>query len=418
MLVIAIVAAGLWILVCCSQLLVAGVFWRLIQTQKTTAGSVQDKPEHASILLAVRGCDPFFRQCLQAILEQKYQSFDVHLVIDNENDPAWSIAQEIKQSHPQGEKLFIHQMKSPLPTCGLKCSALIQGVQAINEDSRYLALIDSDVVAHDTWLKELTAPLTDSRIGVVTGNQWFCPESPAMAGSLVRSLWNAGSIVPTTIFANPWAGSLAMRMETIRQVNLVDLWRESIVDDGPIRKAIEPLGLRIQFQPSLITLNREQCSLAFVSNYIARTLTWSRIYESTFVFTFIHALVTTAAFVACLVVAMAAVFFDWNAFAIAAGGLIIGAAILLIAYLLVRQPISEMYKSRAMPLPKLSPGRLMKLLILLPVTQMLYFQGVIRAITAKSICWRNVTYHIKGKNRFEILNHRPLVQQSDSDLSI
>ena len=253
-------------------------------------------PLLASIVLSVRGCDPTLRHSLIGLLDQDYENYEIHVVVDNRVDTAWKVVHEIKEEFDLDHRLTIHEMREPLETCGLKCSALIQALDAIHEDSTYLVLLDADVKPHRTWLSSCIRPLqADAGIGVVTGNQWFEPLGES-TGTLIRSLWNAGAIVPTAMYANPWAGTCAMRVDDVHRSGLDLLWRKSVVDDGPIRDAMTPLGLRVHFEPSLIMINREHCSTEYVGRYISRMLTWSKLYEKTFINTVVHAAISNGAF--------------------------------------------------------------------------------------------------------------------------
>ena len=75
----------------------------------------------ASIILAVRGCDPGLRNTLIKLLDQDYQNYEIHLVVDHPKDSAWDIVQSVKSEFDIHRRLSVHQMGKPLKTCGLKC---------------------------------------------------------------------------------------------------------------------------------------------------------------------------------------------------------------------------------------------------------------------------------------------------------
>ena len=275
---IAMIAALLLIGAALIQGSIALTFGRWFVKKKSTA-LPPEKQELAAVIMSVRGCDPSLRDSLKGILSQDYKAYEVHLVVDHPTDLAWNFVHEIKSKLDKRDVLTIHELQDPSETCSLKCHAIVQALGELPRQTRFVALLDADVTPHETWLAELTGPLRDPKVGGVTGCQWFEPESPAGIGSLTRSTWNAGALVPTVYFSNPWAGSFAMRAEDLEAAGLAEIWSHSIVDDGPIKKAINDIGLRIEFAPSLIMINREPCTLAYANRWVTRMLTWSRLYE-------------------------------------------------------------------------------------------------------------------------------------------
>ena len=373
----------------------------------------EDSFELASVVLAVRGCDPGLETTLIRLLEQDYDHYQVHVVVDHRKDSAWNVAQRIKSEFDVESRLNIHEMQDPHDTCGLKCSAILQAIEAIGDASKYLVLIDSDVTPHRTWLSQLVAPLNDKKIGVVTGNQWFEP-TDANVGSLVRSLWHAGSIVPTAIYANPWAGSFAMRMEDVHRAQLAKIWKKSIVDDGPIRQAINPLGLKIHFCPNLVMINRERCTLGFVGRYMARTLTWSKMYEPTFLNTMIHCIYTVGLQIAAITLLLVSIVTgSWNSMLALLPGLLGANLVYLSSFLIVRNAISMSSNLDGQQLGSIGWLNAVKLFALTPLTFFIYGVSCLRAAIRQKIQWRQITYELRGKSDVKMLSYQPWIPDQD-----
>jgi hypothetical protein len=343
-------------------------------------------------------------------------------VVDHRRDNAWELVHEIKEQWDDQGRLTIHEMTKPMKTCGLKCSALLQGLDNLHPNSKYLVLIDADVAPHENWLSQLIAPLADKKIGVVTGNQWFEPRT-LNAGSLLRSLWNAGALVPTAIYSNPWAGTFAMRMEDVRRARLQKIWRKSIVDDGPIRRALQPLGLSIHFSPSLVMINQERCTIPFVFRYITRMLTWSRMYETTFLNTVIHASLTVGLVIAAFVMLMVAISCSaWQA-AMTIGLGLVGASLLNgLSYFVVRNAVAASANLRGEELPSATALRTIKLFLLTPLAHLIYGYSCLRASLCQQIQWRQITYQLHGKSKVKMVRYRPWIasehEQVQSEVSI
>ena len=376
----------------------------------------------ASIMLSIRGCDPGLKNTLIQLLNQDYENYEVHLIVDHKSDAAWNLVHQIKSEFDVASRFRIHEMRKPNKTCGLKCSSLLQGLNNVSHHSSYLVLIDADVTPHSSWLGQLIAPLADKKIGVVTGNQWYEPETPT-AGSVLRSLWNAGALVPTAILSNPWAGTFAMRMEDVRRAKLQKIWRKSIVDDGPIRQALRPLGLSIYFSPSLIMVNRDRCTFKYVNRYVSRMLTWSRMYETTFINTVLHAIITFGLLAASLGIFLLSMFNqNWNSAMVVGSGLLAGLVLTSISYFVVRNAVSHCIGMRGETLQRLSIARVFRYILLTPMAQFIYCVSCFRASLTQQVQWRQITYELKGKSKVEMVRYRPWIaaepEQVRSEVSI
>lgn len=404
------------------QLFVA-VFFRQQLSGRQVASMSLEKQHSVAVMLCVRGCDPSLRHALIGILNQEFDSYQVHLVVDHRSDAAWDVAQEIKREHDLNDILKIHEMQGAYETCGLKCNALLQGLQAIPEGTKYLALMDADVRPHATWLAELTGPLEgDPTIGLVTGNQWFEPPEGSNWGSLARSMWNAGALVPTAIFQNPWAGTLAMRIDDVNRSGLPLIWQHSVVDDGPLRKVMKQLGLKIYFAPSLIMINRERCTFSYVNRWVTRMLTWSRLYESTFFLSVVHSIFSNAIMVASFSILLAAVL-TANGWAMACASIALVASGLLsvAAYSIVRMTVGRSSKVRGESLPPIGLPRLLQLTLTVVIAQLIYLVSCVRSIFSQEVQWREITYELIGKTQVKRMNYQPIEQTAEevgSNLSL
>src|SRR5262245_60372909 len=56
----------------------------------------------AAVILCLRGADPSLSDCLQAIASQDYPNYEVRVVVDCHEDPAWNVAHKIAAGAPSG----------------------------------------------------------------------------------------------------------------------------------------------------------------------------------------------------------------------------------------------------------------------------------------------------------------------------
>lgn len=406
--------AGALVVAAIVQLVFAQLFLRYFR-QLTSVRATPNCGAKVAVLMCVRGCDPSLTQGLKHILSQNYSNYQVHLVVDSRTDTAWRVAHQIKREFDARDRLFIHELHQRNETCGLKCSALIQGLESIETDTQYLLLTDSDVTTHPFWIADLIGPMeNDAQLGLVMGCQWFEPPANSNWGALVRSSWNAGAIVPTIVFQNPWAGTVAVRMDDVRNGDFAATWRTSMVDDGPLKPMIGKLGRKLQFAPSLIMVNDENCSFEYTVRWVARMLTWSRLYESNYYLSVIHAVCSNTVMAGLfLLFGLSLVAANWLAAAIGATGLIVSGILSVAAYLKSRKAVERSCELSGRTLTPISLVRLTKLFFSVPLTQLVYLFASIKSCFTRRINWREISYEIKSKDQIRMIAYKPFRQTPD-----
>ena len=417
MLIVVSIFASLLVVLAVIHTLAAKYFSVCIVNGKRPTDPTFQPP--TAILLSIRGCDPSLEKNLVSLLDQDFENYEILAVVDHQSDEAWTTAHHIKSEFDTENRLTIIELDKPLNSCSLKCSALVQAVESLSTEIELIVLVDADVIPHREWLLQATSPLADPQVGVVTGNQWFEPHQPA-TGSLLRSIWNAGALVPTAALANPWAGTCAMRKEEVISSGLLETWKESIVDDGPIRRSFAPLGKQIVFNPELIMVNRENCTVPYVQQYVPRMLTWSRMYEKTFINTFIHMLMLVGSLLATLGLTLASlVSGDWMCVSIGLVALLLNVILNVAGYMIVRGGIRRIESRRDVVkhqhyLDHLTPSRILKLAMLVPVCQIGFGVWTLRSLFIRRVAWRQITYEIKGRNKVRMLQYQPINNNIES----
>jgi len=75
-----------------------------------------------AIVLCLRRTDPFLGEVLESLLEQDYPDYQLHVVVDNRQDPAWQVAQSLADRYG-ADRVCIEALDERQDTCSLKCSA-------------------------------------------------------------------------------------------------------------------------------------------------------------------------------------------------------------------------------------------------------------------------------------------------------
>ena len=199
-----------------------------------------------------------------------------------------------------------------------------------------------------------------------------------------------------------------MRLSDIKESGLIDRWRKTIVDDGPIDGAMRKLSVKTVFIGDLITVNREECDVPFSIKYNSRMLTWSRIYEWGFVVTLLHMLFTVGMVVTALVTAgieLANGHFGISGMLLA--GLFSIQLLLFVAYLFTESTMRAINQEISEQITPMTPRRAAKFIVLIPAALAVYSISAIKATFAKKIEWRNATYEIGHKWEVRLLDDQP-----------
>jgi len=366
-----------------------------------------EKLPHASILLTLRGADPFLGKGLRQLMSQNYPSYDLRIVVDDLHDPSVEVVREAASAMAFAE-LELDQLRERPSRCSLKCAALAQLAGDLGEETEVVVLADADLVSHPDWMRELVAPLlADEGIGATYGNRWFWPEK-ARWGSLVRYLWNVAAVVPMVFCWIPWGGTFAMRADTLREANLPDLWSRAVVEDAPIHSALDRLGRELHFVPGLMMANREDCGLRYSLDFIKRQLTWTRIYHSNWWVVVLHAVLTSGA----LMVGAGLVSYGGWTGAISTVAM---AAIGILGYLLImaglmgllEASVRNVVRKRGEPVGRFSPVTWIRAVLAIPMAQGIHFVAVMLAMFRKEVAWRGVTYRIRGPWEIHLVAYQP-----------
>ncbi|BCL34598.1 glycosyltransferase [Nostoc sp. MS1] len=373
-----------------------------------------------AVLLCLRGADPFLGDCLRSLLKQNYPQYDLKLIIDSEEDPAWEVAQNI--IHEVGAtNISMSRLRSVRRSCSLKCSSLVQAVSELDDSYKIVALVDADAVVHPNWLRELVSPLTHPSVGATTGNRWYVPTGRYW-GTLVRYIWNVSAIVQMYLYGIPWGGTLAIKREVLHQTGLLERWGQAFGEDTMIRSVLAKYNLKVKFVPSLIMLNREECDLPSLKYWFQRQLLASRLYHPWW-----WAVVTDAVFTILIPQTLLVVWFfgflggqgDTAIFALTWYVIYMTALVMLMLFLeLVVQPIIS---SQGKPVTQLSLPLILKMWVGMPLTHWIYGWAMVASLKMQAVNWRGVTYEVNGPWNIQLLEYRPyetINQPGDRQISL
>jgi len=372
------------------------LFWRHPSSQ------VAERLPQVSVVVPLRGVDPGLLGNLERLMRQDYPRYDLRIVVDAKEDPAWTIVEQAVRSTAASH---VHQ--SPLDarrrTCSLKCSALVQAAGALDPSCEVMALADGDTSAHPSWLRELVGPLEDQRVGATFGNRWYVP-SGRECGSLVRYLWNAAAVVPMHFLSIPWAGTMAIRVSAMARSGLVERWSRAMVDDAPVRDALRPVGLRLRFVPSLMMVNREECTCSAALEFITRQLLWTRLYHGHWPAVLLHALLSSGLVLLAAVLLVAGLAGgQWRVAAWAGAGFLAYHLAMPAMLGILERGIGRVLEARGEEKSSWPPGAHARLLLAVLLTPWFHLVAAVAAQFKRRVVWRGVVYQMRGPWDVEML---------------
>ncbi|MBD2138888.1 glycosyltransferase family 2 protein [Anabaena sp. FACHB-1237] len=365
-----------------------------------------DQLPKTAVILCLRGADPFLPSCLRSLLQQNYPDYDLKIIIDSPQDPAFKITKETI-NELQAKNAQITTLTEIRHNCSLKCTALLQAVSNLDSEYKIIAFVDADTIIHPTWLRELVSPLMDDKIGVTTGNRWYLVTNNYW-GSLVRYAGNVSSVIQMFLFQIPWGGTLAIKTEVLHQIELTKDWQEVFNDDFIIHKLIKKHKLKIKFVPSLLILNRDEINLNNILEPITRLIINCKLYHPQWLAiiseSFSSILVPNLTIITIIKLIIDGQFYPAFLLTSIYISYTIGLLIIILLAEFISQPVIYHQNQEK---PKLSTINIIKLLLSIPLTQWVYGLVILSAIWTSTIKWRGLTYRIKGKKNIHLLEYQP-----------
>ncbi|MEH1872510.1 glycosyltransferase [Nostoc sp.] len=382
-----------------------------------------------AVILCLRGADPFLPRCLRSLLNQNYPQYDLKLIVDSHEDPAWKIASETI-TEQEATNVQISPLRIVRNNCSLKCSSLIQAVGELDDSYKVVALVDADTIVHVNWLRELVSPLGDAKVGATTGNRWYVPTGKYW-GSIVRYAGNVATVVQMFLFQIPWGGTLAIKTEVLRQTELLDKWGQALGEDFMMHDILKKQGLQVKFVPSLLIVNREETNLFNLIDDLKRLMLFSRLYHPRWL-ALVSEAVSSILFPTTVIILILESLLEakWERAALLLGCYGVYTVGLLLIMLVLELEIQRVVRSnnQAMPIgkplhvyAKLSAAKIIKMLIAIPLTQWVYGLAMLSSLWVSTVTWRGVSYRVQGPWNVRLVEYRPyqwLDQPIDSKVSL
>ncbi len=254
---------------------------------EVASAQVPDFRPPTAIVLCLKGQEENLVECLTGLICQEYTDYQLFIIVDSQGDPVLETVASFFADRKS--KPIVQTLRSPLKTCSLKCSAIIQAIGSVASRYEVIAFIDADTIPDQFWLSDLVTPLADPSVGATTGNRWYAPQNNS-PGAWMRKIWNAAAVVQMQRYQVPWGGSLALRTETIKRCGLVELWQKTFCEDTALIEPLKKHKLTLHRVPDLVLECSGSISLSGAFEWITRQLLTVRLHHPKWSWVAAHAL--------------------------------------------------------------------------------------------------------------------------------
>jgi cellulose synthase/poly-beta-1,6-N-acetylglucosamine synthase-like glycosyltransferase len=359
-----------------------------------------------SVIAPSRGLEPGLKDNIRALLEQKYPSYEVVFVLDDETDPALELINAVTSHTNNPSAEFKTVIAGPALNAGQKVHNLRMAVNEIAPHSQALVFVDTDARPHPEWLRDLVRPLADQTVGAVTGYRWFVPLRGGFASRL-RSVWNgsiASALGGDTAKNFCWGGSTAIRRSTFDQLNIRDRWLGTVSDDFLVTRVLKEAKLPIYFAPQCFVPSVGDCNFSELLEFTTRQIKITRVYSSGLWKTLLlGSSMFTIAFFGGLLLSLVRIV-NGSSFVIPAG-------LVLVMFVLGSLKAYVRLKTVNLPLRNYTVELQRDLLahvFFWPLASVLYLYNSIVAGFSRRINWRGITYELKTPTEAVIISREPL----------
>jgi ceramide glucosyltransferase len=267
--VIGIVSSSIYYLLC---------LWsaaRFLRERKTGNEDFALPLPPISILKPLKGTDPEMFESFRSHCLQDYPEYEIIFGVSDPNDPAIASVQALQREFPDRR---IQLLVSPtILGANVKVSNLAQMLQEARHD--HLIVNDSDIRVEPDYLRRVTAPLADQRVGMVTC--LYRGVAGPTLGSRLEGLGITTDFCPSVLAARQFEGgirfglgsTLAFRRAELEKIGGFGAVADYLADDYELGKRIFELGLTVKLSDVVVETYLPSYRLR---EFLAHQLRWAR----------------------------------------------------------------------------------------------------------------------------------------------
>ncbi|HET7594991.1 MAG TPA: bacteriohopanetetrol glucosamine biosynthesis glycosyltransferase HpnI [Stellaceae bacterium] len=361
-------------------LLCAGVAVRRFATRAQRAAAAAPP---VSILKPLCGEDAELYENLDSFCRQEYPAWQVVFGVQDPDDAAIPVVRRLIAAHPKADLALV--VEPQRQGGNLKVANLQNMLPRARHD--VIVIADSDMRVRPDYLAEVTAPLADQAIGLVT-----CLYRGVSAGGVWSQLAclniNHGFLPQAVVAAalgernGCFGATIALRRDTLDAAGGFAAIAESLADDHALGAAVRRLGQRVVLSPHVVDNVVAEPNLAALFRHELR---WSRTIRAIAPAGFMGSILTQPMALALLVLGLDVM--PLRALAMLA--LALGCRALMVRMV-----------DRALRLPR-TP------LWLMPARDLLSFAVFVASFLSRTVAWRDRTFRVGREGQLILDGDRP-----------
>ena len=336
-----------------------------------------------SVLKPLCGEDWGLFENLESFCRQDYPRWQIVFGVQDPRDPATAIVARLGERFPAADLALVEEGGGR--ASNLKIANLQNMLPAARHD--LLVIADSDMRVRPSYLAEVTAPLGDPAVGLVT-----CLYRGVSAGgfwSRLACLHINHGFLPQAVFAAAlgtdtgcFGATLALRRETLEAVGGLAAIADALADDHALGLAVRRLGQRVLLSSCIIDNVIAEPSLAALFRHELR---WARTIR----------MIAPAGFVGSVITHPLAL----SGLAVLTGAWPVAAPAVLVLIFAIRAVTIRRIDAalRMPPTP----------VWLLPVRDLLSFAVFVASFFTRRVAWRDRTFRLGPKGRLILDGDRP-----------
>jgi len=242
----------------------------------------------AVIIVPFKGVDLDLQTTLTRLCTLNYPDYELLLVVDSAQDPAYALLQDQLQLHPKRKARILVAGQAGMHE-GQKVHNQLYAIDHLLADKdesdqpEVWVFADSDAIPGPDWLADLVRPLFGRAVGMTTGYRWLEP----VTGQDSVWLWAAAaSGVNSSVigffrknhYSHAWGGSMALLARTAIEGNLRGHLQGALCDDYQFTRMVRKMGLRIYFVRQCLVASPVAFNWSSMMNFAHRQYLLTRIY--------------------------------------------------------------------------------------------------------------------------------------------
>jgi ceramide glucosyltransferase len=228
-----------------------------------------------SMLKPLKGTDPEIYQSFRSHCLQDYPEYEIIFGVNDPNDPAAASVRQLQSEFPaRNIRLIVcHKM--------LGANVKVSNLAQMLAEARYQHLLvnDSDIRVEADYLRRVTAPLANPKIGLVTC--LYRGVAAATLGSRIESLGISTDFCAGVLAARQLEGGLkfglgstmVFRRGDLEKIGGFESFADYLADDYELGRRIASLGLNVNLSDVVVETNLPAYR---APEFLSHQLRWAR----------------------------------------------------------------------------------------------------------------------------------------------